>query len=191
MTKYEIIYADPPWTYRDTANAGKRGAAHKYPTLTLPELKALPVRDLAAENCLLAMWWVPPQPREALELVDAWGFRLVNMKGFTWHKTTKNGLSHFGMGHWTRANTEDVLLAVRGRPKRAQANVRQFVDAPAGRHSEKPAEVRLRLEQLMGDVPRIELFAREVPAGWDVWGNEVESPVVLTPATWKRRGEAE
>lgn len=188
MNKYELIYADPPWAYRDSADAGKRGAVHKYPTLSLPELKALPVRDLAADNCLLAMWWVPPQPRDALELVDAWGFRLVNMKGFTWHKTTKNGLSHFGMGHWTRANTEDVLFAVRGRPKRVNAGVRQFVDAPIGRHSAKPNEVRLRLERLMGgDVPRIELFAREAPAGWDVWGNEVDSDLVLEDGTWRRR----
>src|SRR5690606_19236744 len=95
------------------------------------------------------------------------------MKGFTWHKLTKHGKDHIGLGHWTRANTEDCLFAVKGRPKRISASVRQFVEAPIGRHSEKPAIVRDRLVQLMGDVPRVELFARQHSDGWDVWGNEV------------------
>jgi N6-adenosine-specific RNA methylase IME4 len=92
-----------------------------------------------------------------------------------WHKTTKHGKSHFGMGHWTRANTEDCLIAVRGKPKRVNADVRQFIEAPRGRHSAKPDEVRERLVRLMGDVPRLEMFAREAAPGWDVWGLEVES----------------
>ena len=116
-------------------------------------------------------------PEEALEVVKAWGFTLKTMKGFTWHKTTKHGKSHFGMGHWTRANTEDCLFAVRGKPKRANADVRQFIEAPRGRHSAKPDEVRERLVRLMGDVPRLEMFAREAIPGWDVWGNEVESTI--------------
>lgn len=180
--KYNLIYADPPWTYRDKANSGQRGAGHKYSLMTLDEIKAMPVADLAAPDCLLAMWWVPPMPAEALAVVEAWGFRLVNMKGFTWHKTTKNGFSHFGMGHWTRGNTEDCLFAVRGRPKRIDASVRQFVEAEIGRHSEKPQEVRDRLVQLMGNVPRLELFARSVPEGWDVYGNEVESTEAVSVA---------
>lgn len=173
--KYQIIYADPPWQYRDKCNAGERGACHKYDVMDLSAIKALPVADLAADDCLLAMWWVPPMPHEALQVVEAWGFKLKTMKGFTWHKQTKNGKSHFGMGHWTRANTEDCLFAVRGKPKRVCAGVRQFIDAPIGRHSEKPEEARTRLVQLIGDIPRIELFARAKPEGWDVWGNEVES----------------
>ena len=91
--KYNIIYADPPWSYRDKCNAGHRGACYKYQTMTLDEIKALPVADIAAENCLLAMWWVPPQPKEALEVVEAWGFTFKTMKGFTWHKLTKRGKS--------------------------------------------------------------------------------------------------
>jgi N6-adenosine-specific RNA methylase IME4 len=176
---YEIILADPPWSYRDSANAGKRGAVHKYQTMSLPEICALNVTSLAAPDCLLALWWVPPMPAEALEVVEAWGFTLKTMKGFTWHKTTKHGKSHFGMGHWTRANTEDCLFAVRGKPKRANADVSQFIEAPHGRHSAKPDEVRERLVRLMGDVPRLEMFAREAIPGWDVWGNEVESTIEL------------
>jgi len=170
---YRLIYADPPWQYRDKASAGKRGACHKYQVMALDEICALPVADIAADDCLLAMWWVPPMPAEALRVVEAWGFTLKTMKGFTWHKLTKNGKSHFGMGNWTRGNTEDCLLATRGRPARVSASVRQFVEATKGRHSEKPADVRDRLVQLVGDVPRIELFARQRADGWDAWGNEI------------------
>jgi len=109
-------------------------------------------------------------PAEALEVVRAWGFTL---------KTTEHGKSHFGMSHWTRANTEDCLFTVRGKPKRANADVRQFIEAPRGRHSTKPDEVRERLVRLMGDVPRLEMFAREEIPGGDVWGNEVESTIAV------------
>jgi N6-adenosine-specific RNA methylase IME4 len=117
-------------------------------------------------------------PAEA-QVVRAWGFTLKTMKGFCWHKRTKNGLSHFGMGHWTRANTEDCLFAVRGNVRRVNAGVRQFIDAPLRRHSEKPAQARDRLVQLLGDVPRIELFARTKTPGWSVWGRDVASDVEI------------
>lgn len=169
---YSVIYADPPWTYNDKANDGNRGASHKYQTLTLKQLEELPVIDIAAPDCLLAMWWVPPMPEMALHLMQAWGFKLRTMKGFTWHKVTQRAQNHFGMGHWTRGNTEDVLFATRGKPKRACAAVSQFVSSPVGAHSEKPKEVRRRLVELMGDVPRIELFARDAAEGWGRWGLE-------------------
>ncbi|WP_017711128.1 MT-A70 family methyltransferase [Prochlorothrix hollandica] len=170
---YELIYADPPWSYRDKNKNGNRGAECKYPTMTLDDLKALPIASIAAENSILAMWWVPPQPQEALDLVAAWDFKLINMNGFTWHKQTALGKSFFGLGHWTRGNAECCLLAKRGKPQRACASVPQFLSAQIGRHSQKPAEVRDRLVQLAGDVPRIELFAREGAIGWDHWGNEL------------------
>lgn len=110
------------------------------------------------------------------------------MKGFTWHKTTKHGKSCFGMGNWTRANTEDCLFAVRGKPKRVNRGVRQFIEAPRGSHSTKPPEVRERLVRLMGDVPRLEMFAREATPGWDIWGLEVESTIQLRSV--QRRGQA-
>lgn len=173
--RYEIIYADPPWTYRDKANAGERGAEYKYPCMTVAELCALPVWELAAPDCLLAMWHVPPMPAEALRVIDAWGFELKTFKGFTWHKLTVTGKDHFGMGNWTRANSEDCLFAVRGRPQRVNKGVRQMIHAPVREHSRKPDEARERLVTLMGDVPRVELFARQATDGWDVWGNEIEN----------------
>lgn len=170
---YQLVLADPPWSYEDKCHAGERGAEYKYPCLTLDELKRLPVHEICAPDCLLAMWWVAPMPAEEMAVVQAWGFTLKTMKGFTWHKTTVNGKSHFGMGNWTRANTEDCLFAVRGRPRRVSASVRQFLEAPRGEHSAKPPEVRTRLVELMGGVKRIELFARERADGWAAWGNEV------------------
>lgn len=179
MKKYSLIYADPPWMYRDKCHSGQRGAGYKYPCMGLQEICALPVSSIAADDCLLAMWWVPPMPVEALQVVAAWGFTVKTMCGFTWHKLTKNGSTHFGMGNWTRANAENVLFAVRGKPKRVDAGVSMMVTSRVGMHSAKPGEIRDRLVRLMGDVPRVELFARSVTPGWDVWGNQVEGEGVI------------
>lgn len=182
---YQIIYADPPWTYRDKANSGKRGVDFKYKTMDLADICRLPIWELAGESCLLAMWWVPTQPLEALKVVEAWGFRLMTMKGFTWHKTNKlKGNSAIGMGHMTRANSEDMLFAVKGRlPERLNAAICQHQTAPRGEHSAKPDIFRDLLVSLLGDVPRIELFARTQAEGWDSWGNECINSLELTPAT--------
>lgn len=171
--KYGLIYADPAWKYFDKCNAGKRGAYHKYNTMTIEEICAMPVQSIAADNCLLAMWWTGPFMREAVQVVDAWGFELKNATGLTWVKTTKHGKYHFGMGHMTRANAENCLFATRGKVTRVSASVSQLIVAPIREHSRKPDEARDRLVQLVGDVPRIELFARQKTPGWDVWGNEV------------------
>lgn len=181
--KHTLIYADPPWSYRDKANDGERGAGHKYPVMTVADICRLPAWDLAAESCLLAMWWVPTQPLEALKVVEAWGFRLMTMKGFTWHKTNRRmGNSAIGMGHMTRANSEDCLFAVRGRlPERLDASICQHITAPRMEHSAKPPIIREKLVQLLGDVPRIELFARQSEPGWGCWGNECDSSVNLIP----------
>lgn len=177
--KYQIIYADPGWQYNDPAGAGKRGAQFKYTVTALEALKQLRVSEIAAEDCLLAMWWVPPMPKEAIELAEAWGFKLKTMKGFTWHKLTRNGKDHFGMGHWTRANTEDCLFASRGNPPRKSHSVRQLVHSVIREPARKPDEIRDMLVELIGDVPRIELFARQRFCGWDAWGDEIKSDVEL------------
>ncbi len=130
--KYTLIYADPPWTYRDKAKDGERGAGHKYQTMTVLDICRLPVWELAAENCLLAMWWVPTQPLEALRVVEAWGFRLMTMKGFTWNKcySRQTDKLALGMGHMTGANSEDCLFAVQGKlPARLDAGIVQSFTA--------------------------------------------------------------
>lgn len=169
--KYAVIYADPPWGYR---NRGTRAAAARhYPTMTLADIKALPVADIAAEDCVLFLWATFPMLPEALETIKAWGFRYKTL-AFCWIKRNRKSPGWFwGLGNWTRSNPEACLLAVRGRPVRASAAVHSLIEAPVGRHSAKPQQVRERIVELMGDVPRIELFARERTPGWDVWGDEV------------------
>lgn len=179
MKKYQLILCDPPWSYNDKCHSGKRGAGYKYNTMNLDAICALPVQQLAADDCLLAMWWVPPMPMEAIKVADAWGFKLKTMCGFTWHKTTKNNHNHFGMGNWTRANAENCLFAVRGKPRRASAAVSQMIVAQVRQHSQKPDEARDRLVKLIGDVPRLEMFARQSTQGWDVWGNQVDDSIEI------------
>lgn len=170
---YSVIYADPPWYYRDKALAGHRGASSKYPCMKTLDLCALPVECIAAENAVLLMWAVPPMMKDAMQVIDAWGFKYKTF-GFLWAKRNpKSNRPAFGMGHWTRANAEPCLLAIRGKPKRASAAVSQFVWSPRLRHSEKPAVVREKIVELCGDVPRIELFSRHVIPGWARWGNQV------------------
>lgn len=184
--KYSLIYSDPPWSFRDKAADGNRGAGFKYPVMDLSDICRLPVWDLAnPESCLLAMWWVPTQPAEALKVIDAWGFRLMTMKGFTWKKCGSRQADKLvmGMGHMTRANSEDCLFAVRGKlPPRINAGIIQSFTAPRLAHSQKPDCVREKLVNLLGDVPRIELFARQSSHGFDVWGDECgTADISLTP----------
>ena len=171
-----MIYADPPWRY---TQKGLQGAAEKhYPTMGIDEICALPVADLAAPDSVLFLWATFPQLPEALRLIRAWGFTYKSV-AFVWLKKNKKADSWFyGLGFWTRANAEVCLLATKGKPKRISGSVRSVVLSPLQQHSRKPAEIRDRIVELMGDLPRIELFAREAAPGWDVWGNEVPTPEV-------------
>lgn len=169
---YTVLYADPPWHFKDRCNDGNRGAEHKYPVMRPDELARLPVATLAAKDAALLMWATYPQLDVALNLMTAWGFRYTT-GGFTWVKRTAVGSWFRGMGHYTRSNAELCLLGVRGSPAVVSRSVCQVVDSPRGRHSAKPPEVRDRIVELFGDVPRVELFARERVPGWDAWGNEV------------------
>lgn len=171
--RYRVIYADPPWSYRDRAEAGQRGVAFKYPLLNDEGVAALPVDRIAADDAMLFLWVTWPKLAEVLPIIDAWGFRYRTV-GFVWVKRTRiSGALAWGMGSWTRANTEPCLLATRGRPGRVSAGVHQVIEAPLARHSEKPAEARERIVRLAGEVSRIELFARQVAPGWDAWGNDL------------------
>ena len=143
----------------------------------IEELCALPVADLAAPDSALFLWATFPQLPEALRLIKAWGFTYKTV-AFVWLKKNKKADSWFyGLGFWTRGNAEICLLATRGHPKRQAANIHQFIISPVEAHSKKPDEARDKIVSLLGDLPRVELFARQTPPGWDVWGNEVESTV--------------
>ena len=171
--KYNIIYADPAWSYKDKASAGKRGASYKYATQSQKWICNLPVQDISANNCILFLWITMPKLNEVMEVIESWGFEYKTC-GFTWVKKNKKKDSWFwGMGRWTRANAELCLIATKGKPKRINAAVHSIIDTPIERHSKKPDEVRDKIVELVGDLPRIELFAREKVKGWDCWGNEV------------------
>lgn len=171
MRKYQIIYADPPWHYRQRFGSGI--AEDHYPTMTIDELKALPVRRLADKDCALFLWITCPMLSEAWEVIETWGFTYKTV-AFVWVKVNNAGdRLHMGMGWWTRSNVELCLLATRGHPKRQNNRVYQVIISNREAHSKKPDEVRRRIESLMGELPRVELFARQYPPGWDVWGNEV------------------
>ena len=175
MKKYSIIYADPPWAYRTYSKKGQgRSAESHYPTMCIEDIKALPVGELAAKDCALFLWITFPCLCEALEVLTAWGFSYKTV-AFVWVKQNRRNDDLFtGMGYWTRANAEICILATKGHPKRVDAGVRQVILSHIEEHSKKPDEARERIVRLMGDLPRVELFARQSPEGWDVWGNEVE-----------------
>lgn len=173
--KYNIIYADPPWTFKTYSAKGKekKSAECHYPCMTKADIQNLPVKDLAADDCVLLLWVTFPCLEEGLELIKKWGFTYKTC-GFTWVKRNRKSDGYFwGLGYWTRANAEICLLATKGKPRRVSKSVHQVCDARIMEHSRKPAEVRDRIVQLCGDLPRIELFARQYADGWDCWGNEV------------------
>jgi len=175
---YRIVYADPAWEYK---NKGRGAAANHYDEMTVEEICALPVGQLAP-NSVLFIWGTWPNLPACMRVIDAWGFTFKTC-GFTWFKYHEgSGKECVGGGFWTRANTEFCLIAVRGKyPKRISKKIRQIIEsepefvlkAPRGEHSAKPAEARKRIEELMGtNLARIELFARERVAGWDAWGDD-------------------
>ncbi len=169
--KYTLIYADPPWAYRDKAADGDRGAGFKYPVMNVLDICRLPVWELAAEDCLLAMWWVPTQPVEALKVMEAWGFRLMTMKGFTAQDEQAQREQCDRHGPYDPGEQRRLpVCRARKLPARMDASICQHVTAPRTENSRKPDVIREKLVQLLGDVPRIELFARQSSHGFDVWG---------------------
>lgn len=172
--KYNIIYADPPWMYRDKASAGKRGASYKYEIPSSKQLEALPVSALADQNCALFLWVTMPKLGECFSIIEKWGFTYKTV-AFTWVKKNKKANSWFwGMGSYTRANAELCLLATKGKLERIHAGVHSVVDSPVEQHSKKPDVIRKRIELLFGDLPRIELFARKRFPGWDCLGFDID-----------------
>lgn len=180
-TKYNIIYADPPWHYNARNNPNtkfSRGVHSYYPTMSVDEICSLPVAELADENCALILWVTFPRLKEGIRVLEAWGFRYVTVV-FNWFKVNKSGTPFFGVGYYTKSNSEIALLGVKGKMKPISNYVSQVVISPREEHSKKPDSVRDKIIELFGDIPRIELFARHTTPGWDVWGNEVRSDIEI------------
>jgi len=185
--KYQIIYADPPWEY----NSGRCLAqtsllsgndSDPYSYMTIEELKKLPVSKIADQNCLLFMWTTGPKLNLSFGVGKAWGFSYATI-GFVWEKELVNP------GYYTMSSTEICLIFRKGNipTPRGKRNVKQFLSEARNKHSAKPSEIRKRIEEMFPTQTKIELFSRKENmlfdvhgfAGWDVWGNEVESDIEL------------
>jgi N6-adenosine-specific RNA methylase IME4 len=171
--KYNVLYADPPWSYRTRSAKGKgRNPEAYYSSHSVEQLCALPVGNWAADDAVLLMWITDPLLSRAFEVIAAWGFTYKTV-GFCWVKTTgsDSDVKFFtGLGHWTRANPEICLLGTKGRPRRLNRDVRRLVVAPRREHSVKPDdEVMPRIERLLVG-PYLALFdsgVNEPRPGWD------------------------
>lgn len=184
---YGCILADPPWFFRTcTQFVSKRDPRHHYKggVMSIKDICALPVADVAAKDAHLFLWVTGPCLEQAFGVITAWGFRYSGI-AFTWAKLRKAYRSpyvvprfmvsdfHVGLGFTTRKNAEFCLLARRGNAKRVAKNVRELIIAPRREHSRKPDEVYPRIEQYAVG-PYLELFGRQQRPGWTVRGDETE-----------------
>lgn len=173
--KFDIIYADPPWNFQAYSDKGhSRSPQNHYSTMNLEDICNLNVGSIASKHCVLFLWVTFPHLLQGLKVIERWGFQYKTL-GFCWVKKNRKSDTWFwGLGYWTRSNPELCLIATRGNPKRVSRSVFSVVATPIERHSKKPDVVRDRIVALMGDIPRIELFARQSASGWVSVGNEID-----------------
>ena len=179
MKKYQIIYADPPWQYKSKECLAKKSILNgklnfHYPTMSLNQIKELPIKNITDDDCLLFLWVVSPMLDDCIEVLKAWGFKYSTV-GFVWYKEKTNP------GSYTMSECEICLIGKKGKipTPRGGRNIRQFIREKKTKHSSKPTEIRQRIEEMFPLQKKVELFAREKGEGWDVWGNEVESDLDL------------
>jgi N6-adenosine-specific RNA methylase IME4 len=178
MKKYNIIYADPPWEYKESGS-GNRVVKSKYPTMNIEDIKNMPIQSIAGDNAILFLWVTFPRLQEGLDVISSWGFKYKSL-GFNWIKKNKKSNSNFwGMGYYTRQNPEICLIGVKGKMKPLVRNVHSVIETPIEEHSKKPHVIREKIIDIVGDLPRIELFARQESDGWDIWGNELKNDIEL------------
>lgn len=163
--KYTLIYADPPWRY-DFSQTESREIENQYPTMDVEEICSLPINTLAHNDCVLFLWATNPKLREALQVIQAWGFEYkTNM---VWIK------DRIGMGYYARQKHELLLIATKGQPGTPDPEDRpeSAIFANRREHSRKPDEFYELLEQMYPHAKKIELFSRIERSGWTGWGNE-------------------
>lgn len=176
--KYDIIYADPAWSYKNKMlnpfreKLSPSAAKDHYDTMEISELKGLPVKKISAENALLFLWVSSPNLPYCIEVGESWGFRFTTV-AFVWDKERVNP------GSYTMSQCELCLAFKRGTiPKpRGARNIRQLIRVKRGKHSVKPLVAQKRITDMFPDQKKIELFARDVELvkmdGWDYWGDQV------------------
>lgn len=174
--KYSIIYADPPWKYNARNNKNTKfggGAGGHYPLMTTKEICDMKIQDITAPNCALLLWATFPRLKDALQVMEAWGFEYKTI-GINWIKTNKNnGKIFFGIGYYFKSNSEVCLLGIKGKMKPITNSESSILISRRENHSKKPDVVRDKIVGLFGDIPRVELFARDSMPGWDVWGSDI------------------
>jgi N6-adenosine-specific RNA methylase IME4 len=178
MKKYDVIYADPPWKYKNESppclpekQPDTCKIEYYYPTMDLKTIKELPIKDMCKKDCVLFLWATTPAIQEAFEVMTTWGFKYKTM--ITWEKLNRDC-----MGYWFRTCTEHLIVAIKGNVKAFRNMERTCYHEKRTKHSKKP-EYFYSLIESVTQSDRIELFARQTRKGWDVWGNEVESSVAL------------
>jgi len=189
--KYQIIYADPPWSYYNDSSTKQNCAAAAtkwiprppYDVMSSAEIMKLPVGSIAADDAILFIWTTDYHLNKCMDVIKAWGFEYKTV-AFSWLKKTKAGKPVCFMGAYTmKSGIEMCLLATRGKKAHSlvkKHNIRSLIESPRMEHSKKPDVARERIVELLGDIPRIELFARETSDGWHTWGNQVECDIELT-----------
>ena len=177
--KYNIVYADPPWSFSSKELQTYKGVRFSpidkhYSTQSKTWIKNLPVGGITQQDCALFLWATDAHLKEAIEVIESWGFKYITVI-FVWEKKTKNGKTVANLGAWTMKNYELCLFGTKGLMLKYKKvnNIYQKVEAERTKHSKKPEQVRKNIEILFGDIPRIELFARQRAEGWDAWGDEI------------------
>ncbi len=177
--KYNIIYADPPWKFSSPKfQDGNRGFGNRvedhYLTMNDSEIKNIPVHKICKTDCILFFWTIDSKLKSAIEIIENWGFRYATI-GFTWIKQYKSGSICYNFGTYTLKSSEICLIGIKGKLKniKKKNNIKNLVFAERLQHSKKPNFIRNQIVELCGNLPRIELFAREKFEGWDYWGNEL------------------
>ena len=194
MQRYHVIYADPPWRYNQRSNTTTKfggGAMSHYNTMTIDDIKGLPINNISEDNSVLFLWVTFPKLIEGLDVMRSWGYTYKTL-GFSWHKLNKDQSLFFGVGSYTKSNCEVCLFGTKGtvglyrgvNNPRVKLEVRSngissALNHSRERHSKKPDQVRTRIEELFGDVSRVELFARETFDGWDSFGNQIENSITI------------
>ena len=163
---FDVIVADPPWRFASNSAAKPdRNPRRHYPTMSVEEIAALPVQEVAAQSALLLLWVTGPLREATMSVPRAWGFRYESE--LVWDK------GRIGTGYWTRGQHETLLICTRGRfPCPRPLFPSSILRAPRREHSRKPDEVQERLDELYGDLARLELFARRERPGWTAWGDQ-------------------
>ena len=189
VKKYQIIYSDPAWSYYNDSSAKPDCTTVKgmrrppYPVMGSDKIANLPINNISDENCILFIWTTDYHLEKCFKVINKWGFAYKTI-AFTWQKLNKQNKPVCFMGAYTmKSGIELCLLATKGKDAHKlvkKHNIRGLIQSQRLEHSKKPDEIRDRIVELCGDIPRIELFARQKTEGWDIWGNEVENSIELS-----------